>query len=154
MKGLEELDVVLVSQDEVSDIPGLDLRECLWTVVGLCAGVRGGSSLGPVEVPVPVGVGSLTGVALVLGGRLPPQPVIRLGLVISVRIVGGQEVPVQFVKKIRMIRVVLHQLVQHPGSHSWGDPFSGVDSTVNPHGGLISTASFANLSINESLDDY
>ena len=130
MKGLEELDVVLVSQDEVSDIPGLDLRECLRTVVGLCAGVRGGSSLGPVEVPVPVGVGSLTGVALVLGGRLPPQPVVRLGLVIAVRIVGGQEVPVQLLSQLGVGRVVLHQLLQHPGHCGWRDPLSGVDTSV------------------------
>ena len=145
MKGLEELDVVLVSKDKVPDVPGLDLGEGLGSMICLRAGVWRGSSLGPVVVPVPVGVSSLTGVAGVLSGRLSPHPVICLGLVVSIRIVRGQEVPVQFVKKVRMIGVVLHQLIQHPGSNCWRYPFPSMDTTVNPHGRFITTTSFANL---------
>merc|ERR1719422_1093669 len=104
----------MVSEDEVPHIPGLDLTEWFRPLVRLSTTVERGPSLGPVIVPVTVGVSTLTRVTFILSCCLPPHSVIILRLLVSIRIVGGQEVPVQFVKKIRMIHVVLHQLIQHP----------------------------------------
>ena len=97
------------------------------------------------EIPISVGISSDTLEAWVLRGRLPPHPVPLSNSEVAVRIEKWQEVPVQLVQEVRMIVLILHKLIEHPGVDSGSNNLPGVDTTVNPHGGLIAAAALADL---------
>ena len=44
-----------------------------------------------------------------------------------------------------MIVLVLHKLIEHPGVDGRANNFPGVDTTVNPHSGLLTAAALADL---------
>ena len=48
--------------------------------------------------------------------------------------------PVKLLRKIGMSVVIFDELHGHVGGHSRADPFSGVDSTVEPHRRLVATS--------------
>merc|ERR1712222_270861 len=64
----------LVEDDPV--LSSFHLRERLRTIISLAAAVTRGSSLRPMEIPVPVSVSSLAGVSVVLGCGLSPHSVV------------------------------------------------------------------------------
>ena len=139
----------LASQCALCAPSNLVLNFIIWCIepVTRCSSIR------PVAIiKVSVGVSSLALIVLVVSGRLPPHSVVYMRLAIPVRIVWREEIPVKIVKKMRVSIIVLHQLVQHPGSHSWGDPLSSMNTTVNPHCRFVSTTSFANL--HKYFDEY
>ena len=96
---------------------------------------------------IPVGVSALTLVTWMPRCCLPPHPVLFSCLMVSVRIVRRQKVPIQFCEKIWVVHCILKEFIEHPGSHGWGDPLPGVDTAVDPHCRLVTTAIHANLVI-------
>ena len=108
MEVLVVLDVLLVCQHKVPHVSRLHLAEGGRSLVVEAAAVLGGAALlSPVEVPVPVGVSALTLVTLVPRCRLPPHSVFLSCLMVSVRIVRGQKVPIEFSEEIRVVYNVL-----------------------------------------------
>ena len=79
------------------------------------------------------------------GGCLPPHPVILPGLEVSIRIVEGQEVPVQLIQELGVLRPILQELVEHPGVDCGRDPLPGVDAAVYPHCWLAAASALADL---------
>ena len=100
---------------------------------------------------IPICVSSLALETLIRGGRFPPKPVRLSGPEVTIGIVEGQKVPVQLVQQVGMVILVLHELIEHPGVDSRGDPLPGVDAAVNPHGGLFATAALAYLAVNHEF---
>ena len=87
----------------------------------------------------------------VVGPCLPPHPVMVSGVRVSIRVGRRKDVPgtqaspllsspVKVLQKVGMSIIVLHQLLQHPGGGSRGDPLPGMDSSVYPHRWLANTA--------------
>merc|ERR1711936_798163 len=67
---------VLSSTHKVADIAILNLREGFRAIICLGAAIARGSSLGPVEVPVPVGISPLADITVVLGRGLSPHAIV------------------------------------------------------------------------------
>merc|ERR1719234_820882 len=144
--------LVLPGNKEVTDIDIFNLRECRWSVVSVGAPVVGGAALVPVESPVAVCIHTLaTQNAPVAGSCLPPHPVVVPRPVIAIGVCRGEDVPVQVLKEVGVGRVVLHQLLEHPGGSCRGDPLPRVDSTVDPHCWLASTFTPANYWVRGEL---
>ena len=53
--------------------------------------------------------------------------------------------PVQILSQFRMLRIIHHQLIEHPWVDGDSEPFPSVDATVYPHGRLLSTSTPTNL---------
>ena len=51
--------------------------------------------------------------------------------------------PVELLRKLRVRRVILHQLPEEEGVHCGADPLPGVDTAVHPHRGLCTAPSLA-----------
>merc|ERR1719234_459074 len=138
--------LVLPGNKEVTDIDIFNLRECRWSVVSVGAPVIGGAALVPVESPVAVCIHTLaTQNAPVAGPCLPPHPVVVPRPVVAIGVCRGEDEPVQVLQEVGVGRVVLHQLLEHPGGGGWGDPLPSVDPTVDPHCWLASTFTPADL---------
>ena len=77
--------------------------------------------------------------ASVIRSRLPPHPVVVPGPVVAIRVGRGKDEPVGVVEQVGVVRVVLHQLLEHPRGGGGRDPLTSVDSSVDPHCRLAST---------------
>ena len=121
------------SHHEVPDVLHLRLREGLRATVSLRAFVVTHARLPVVEAPVPVGIHALAAQdRAVLRPRLPPESVVLPAVGVSVRVGGGEEVPVDLVQVVGVLGVVLHQLVDQVGGDCRGDPLPGVYPGLQP----------------------
>ena len=77
--------------------------------------------------------------ASVIRSRLPPHPVVVPGPVVAIRVGRGKDEPVGVVEQVGVVRVVLHQLLEHPRGGGGRDPLTSVDSSVDPNCWLAST---------------
>ena len=146
-----ELDGVVVGSQPVPHVAGLHLGEGGLAHVGVGAGVVGGAARAPVVAEVTIGICPETSGVTIWFPCLPPEPVLRLGEKITVRIDHWQNVPgtvynhciwwllnveiyipapVEVLQQVGVRRVVLHELLQHPGDGRRADPLPGVDTAV------------------------
>merc|ERR1712038_1578647 len=109
------------------------------------AGMQRGSSLGPVEVPVPVGISSLADITVVLGRGLSPHAIVVTRLSVAVRVCRGKEIPVKVFRELRVSCIVLDHLIEHPSPCGRTDPLTRMNSAVDPHSRLVSAATLADL---------
>ena len=91
----------------------------------------------PMIIPIPVGVDAKA--SSLWTPRLSPHSVSLPGVGVAVRVGAGQEVPVDLVQVVGMGVIVVHQLVDEVGGDGGGDPFSGVNTSLQPHVGGTGT---------------
>ena len=127
---------------ELFNCSGFRFTEGRGTMVGFVARVRRGSrrSEEPVKVSVQVDSRTTDGVEVVLltlcrSSVLSPHSVLGVTVVVAIRIHDRKDVPIDIVQEVLdfwIFFVVANEFVQSDQSGGWGDPFSGMDSGVEP----------------------